>query len=64
MKMKRSILYTIGALMAVSHMASAQRGLPPKTGTRTTMVTNYPQHLDFLPEMVNLLKYPRDGKLR
>jgi glucose/arabinose dehydrogenase len=64
MKMKRSILYTFGALMGVCHMASAQRGLPPKTGTRTTMVTNYPQHLDFLPEMVNLLKVPEGWEVK
>ena len=38
----------------------AQRGMPPKTGTKSTNITNYPQHLDFLPEMANLLKVP-DG---
>ena len=58
--MKKSILYTLGAFIAFGNSASAQRGLPPKTSTKTTMVTNYPQHLDFLPEMVNLLKVP-DG---
>ncbi len=38
----------------------AQRGLPPKKKTRSTLVTKYPQHLDFLPDMVKLLKVP-DG---
>ncbi|WP_432710706.1 PQQ-dependent sugar dehydrogenase [Pedobacter sp.] len=37
----------------------AQRGLPPKEKTRTIHITKYPQHLDFLPEMVKLLKVPR-----
>lgn len=40
--------------------AFAQRGLPPKEKTRSSHVTKYPQHLDFLPEMVKLLKVP-DG---
>lgn len=40
--------------------ATAQRGIPPKETTRSKHVTNYPEHLDFLPEMVNLLKVP-DG---
>lgn len=40
--------------------ASAQRGIPPKEITKITHSTNYPEHLDFLPEMVNLLKVP-DG---
>jgi glucose/arabinose dehydrogenase len=39
---------------------SAQRGIPPKDITKITHSTNYPEHLDFLPEMVNLLKVP-DG---
>jgi len=38
--------------------ASAQRGLPPKKNTKSTLVTQYPQHLDFLPPMVKLLKVP------
>lgn len=38
----------------------AQRGLPPRAKTKSTLVTKYPQHLDFLPEMVKLLKVP-DG---
>ncbi|MBW7676368.1 PQQ-dependent sugar dehydrogenase [Chryseobacterium chendengshani] len=39
---------------------SAQRGIPPGDVTKITHSTNYPEHLDFLPEMVNLLKVP-DG---
>lgn len=37
---------------------SAQRGIPPKDVVTITHTTNYPEHLDFLPEMVNLLKVP------
>lgn len=37
---------------------SAQRGIPPGDVTKITHSTNYPEHLDFLPEMVNLLKVP------
>jgi len=38
----------------------AQRGVPPGDVTKTTHTTKYPEHLDFLPEMVKLLKVP-DG---
>lgn len=38
--------------------SSAQRGIPPKDITKITHSTNYAEHLDFLPEMVNLLKVP------
>jgi len=34
----------------------AQRGIPPGDVTTTTHTTKYPEHLDFLPEMVKLLK--------
>ena len=37
----------------------AQRGLPPKKKTSARHVTKYPQHLDFLPDMVKLLKVPK-----
>jgi len=40
--------------------AEAQRGFPPRKKTRATLVTKYAQHLDFLPDMVMLLKVP-DG---
>jgi glucose/arabinose dehydrogenase len=46
-------LFTAGA-------AFAQRGLPPKEVVTVTHTTKYAQHLDFLPEMVELLKAP-DG---
>jgi len=36
----------------------AQRGIPPGDVTKTTHTTKYPEHLDFLPEMVKLLKVP------
>ncbi|MGN6416257.1 MAG: PQQ-dependent sugar dehydrogenase [Pseudobacter sp.] len=61
-------LYVLSRLMAITGSliflitlhAAAQRGLPPKKKTRSTLVTKYPQHLDFLPDMVKLLKVP-DG---
>lgn len=57
--MKRRLLSF--TLLALSYGTGyAQRGNPPRESTKTTMVTNYPQHLDFLSEMVNLLKVP-DG---
>jgi hypothetical protein len=40
--------------------AFSQRGTPPKEKTSTRHVTKYPQHLDFVPSMVKLLKVP-DG---
>ncbi len=42
---------------------SAQRGLPPREKTRSSHVTKYPQHLDFLPQMVKLLKVPPGWKV-
>lgn len=45
---------------ACSVRCYSQRGLPPKEKTASRHVTKYPQHLDFLPEMVTLLKTP-DG---
>lgn len=38
------------------HFISAQRGLPPRYKTSNRLVTKYPLHLDFLPQMVKLLK--------
>ncbi|WP_374951324.1 PQQ-dependent sugar dehydrogenase [Mucilaginibacter sp.] len=58
--MNRFKLIALISLAVLCNVAFAQRGNPPKMGTKTTMVTNYPQHLDFLPEMVKLLKVP-DG---
>ncbi|WDF46061.1 PQQ-dependent sugar dehydrogenase [Chryseobacterium sp. KACC 21268] len=42
---------------------SAQRGVPPKEVTTITHSTNYAEHLDFLPEMVSLLKVPSGWKV-
>lgn len=42
---------------------SAQRGIPPGETTKVTHSTKYPEHLDFLPEMVNLLKVPEGWKV-
>jgi glucose/arabinose dehydrogenase len=58
--MKRNIIVKglpILAALTFSNV-SAQRGIPPKDVTKITHSTNYPQHLDFLPEMVKLLKVP------
>lgn len=54
--MKKSILFLLLAGCAL--FTSAQRGLPPKESTRQVLVTKYAQHLDFLPQMVKLLKVP------
>lgn len=62
--MKIHQLIVITGLALLSHVAYEQRGMPPKMGTKTTMVTNYPQHLDFLPEMVNLLKVPEGWEVK
>ena len=47
-------------LMLAATSMYAQRGVPPKEVVKMTHTTNYAQHLDFKPEMVNLLKVP-DG---
>lgn len=57
-------LSAIVILAMLSNCVFGQRGNPPKTGTKTDMVTNYPQHLDFLPEMVNLLKVPEGWEVK
>src|SRR5690606_13733572 len=46
------------SFILISPYLFGQRGLPPKAKTRSTLVTKYAQHLDFLPEMVKLLKVP------
>lgn len=48
------------AALTISLTLKAQRGVPPKDVVTIAHTTNYPEHLDFLPEMVNLLKVP-DG---
>jgi glucose/arabinose dehydrogenase len=56
--------FTLAVLAFLSIMnAAAQRGLPPGKATRSPMVTKYAQHLDFLPEMVNLLDVPDGWKV-
>lgn len=39
--------------------AKAQRGLPESKTTKSSSVTKYAQHMDFLPQMVKLLKTPK-----
>jgi len=58
--MRRPIILTIAFVcLLAAHDVCAQRGLPPKEKTSTRHVTKYAQHLDFLPEMVKLLKVPK-----
>lgn len=62
--MKR--LYDCFLLMACcifSAESFAQRGLPPKYKTRSTLVTKYAQHLDFLPALTRLLRVPDGWKV-
>jgi glucose/arabinose dehydrogenase len=60
--MKSKIILNIIPMVAAFLFSnlSAQRGIPPKDVVKITHTTNYPEHLDFLPEMINLLKVP-DG---
>lgn len=57
----RLILSLILSLCVIELMA--QRGLPPREKTKSTHVTKYAQHLDFLPQMVDLLKVPAGWKV-
>jgi len=41
----------------------AQRGVPPGHVKRNTFVAKWPQHLDFLPPMVKLLKVPDEWEI-
>jgi len=52
--------YAVIATLFAFPQLWAQRGLPPKEVTKATHTTKYPEHLDFLPEMVKLLNVP-DG---
>ena len=56
--MRRQLLLTGTLLLLSLQGAFAQRGIPPKEVTTTTHTTKYAEHLDFLPEMVKLLKVP------
>jgi glucose/arabinose dehydrogenase len=56
--MQKVLLCLTLALCCIT--AFGQRGLPPDKKTKSTLVTKYAQHLDFLPDMVKLLKVP-DG---
>ena len=60
--MKKTNLLGMAALTAVcaGQALSAQRGTPPKEVVTITHTTNYPEHLDFIPEMAGMLKVP-DG---
>jgi glucose/arabinose dehydrogenase len=56
--MKNTATLLLLLMIVFGNKATAQRGLPPKESTRQVLVTKYPQHLDFLPAMVKLLKVP------
>lgn len=56
---RNKLLLTLLCTIAV-YSSHAQRGIPPKEVTKVTHTTKYPEHLDFLPEMVKLLEVP-DG---
>ena len=57
--MKKLFYFMLGWLVLTTVQVYAQRGLPPKQKTRSVLITKYPQHLDFLPEMVKLLQVPK-----
>ncbi|WP_228376688.1 hypothetical protein [Chryseobacterium formosense] len=60
----KTILRTIFVFAALAFsQVTAQRGIPPKDVVTITHTTNYPEHLDFIPEMVNLLKVPEGWKV-
>jgi len=59
---RKNILLFIG--MACALQASAQRGTPPDEVVKVTHTTKYPEHLDFLPKMVELLKVPKDWSIQ
>jgi glucose/arabinose dehydrogenase len=54
----KNILPSLLLVVLSGSITYAQRGVPPKAKTATVTVTNYPQHVDFLPRMVKLLKVP------
>lgn len=58
--MNRKLMIKMLPLLAAVTVSfvNAQRGTPPKDVVTIQHTTNYPQHLDFLPEMVNMLKVP------
>lgn len=56
--MKKLIIPLLAVVMLPLAL-QAQRGDTPKHKTRSTSVTKYPEHLDFLPDMVKLLKAPK-----
>ncbi len=56
MKSKNTLILL---LLFMSFQGMAQKGNPPKKSTHSLSVTRYPQHIDFLPSMVKLLKAPK-----
>lgn len=50
-------IITLSAALCATQI-NALRGTPPKEVVTITHTTNYPEHLDFLPEMVKLLNVP------
>lgn len=50
-------------LLFFSFYLHAQKGMPPKSVVTITHTTNYAQHVDFKPSMVNNLKVPNGWKI-
>lgn len=58
--MKKTTIVLLVLAMLLIEGLQAQRGVPPRHKKKNIFVAKWPQHLDFLPKMVNLLKVP-DG---
>jgi len=53
-------LFLLITIMSFAFESFSQRGVPPRKKFRSRYVAKYPQHLDFLPPMLKLLK-PAEG---
>lgn len=56
--MTKKLLLPLAFSLLLFGNVHAQRGVPPKEVVNITHTTKYPEHLDFLPEMAELLKAP------
>lgn len=65
MPLKRLLysLLSFASVYTASFSAFAQKGIPPAEQTNADVNTNYPQHEDFKPSLVNRLKVPPDFKV-
>ncbi|MXV16671.1 PQQ-dependent sugar dehydrogenase [Hufsiella ginkgonis] len=60
----KCLSFTLALYLGSITSVYAQRGLPPREKTKSVSITNYAQALDFLPEMVNLLKVPEGWEVK